>query len=263
MGDLRTAVTIKVMSFNIYHGEGLLDGKLDLQRIAEVVRESGADVIGMQEVDKHFSERSDYEDQGKRLAESLSMDYAYGANLKLETSSTGEPDREYGTLILSRYPIVSRRNRALPQVDSEEGYNEPRGLLETHLNIEGQRVVFLNTHLGLNEVERNAQVNWIIQQYGDCPEPILLAGDFNAEPSSPEIRRLKEVFQDAFEPFGLQDEPTLLEYKDIHAEPAEYHLTKRIDYVFSSGQVQLIGAERINCVVSDHLPVTGIYRLQL
>lgn len=263
MGGVHNFAVIKVMSFNIYHGEGLLDGRLDLGRIAEVIRDSGADVVGMQEVDKHFSERSGYEDQGRLLAEALNMNYAYGPNLRLESSSADEPDREYGTLILSRFPIVRQHNYPLPGETSEGHHNEPRGLLETILDVDGRPVLFLNTHLGLGEQERKAQVDWIIRKYGQSPEPVLLTGDFNAEPSSPEILKLKEVFQDAFEPFGLQDEPTLLE-KDLSGEdPSGYRLTKRIDYVFSSTQITLIGAERISRVVSDHLPITGTYRLTL
>lgn len=39
------------MTYNIHHGEGL-DGKVDLLRIAEVIKRERADVVGLQEVDK-------------------------------------------------------------------------------------------------------------------------------------------------------------------------------------------------------------------
>ena len=42
--------TITVLSYNIHHGEGL-DGKLDLQRIADVVKRENPDVVAFQEVD--------------------------------------------------------------------------------------------------------------------------------------------------------------------------------------------------------------------
>ena len=53
---------LRVASFNIHHGVGL-DGKLDLDRIAEVVRSTGAEVVGLQEVDRHLSVRSGWIDQ--------------------------------------------------------------------------------------------------------------------------------------------------------------------------------------------------------
>ncbi|HNZ49535.1 MAG TPA: hypothetical protein PKN92_11895, partial [Candidatus Hydrogenedentes bacterium] len=40
---------LAVMSYNIHHAEGM-DGKIDLDRIAAVVLESGADIVCFQEV---------------------------------------------------------------------------------------------------------------------------------------------------------------------------------------------------------------------
>ena len=47
-----TPVVLRVMTYNIHHAEGL-DGKVDLERIANVIRQSNADVIALQEVDKN------------------------------------------------------------------------------------------------------------------------------------------------------------------------------------------------------------------
>jgi len=38
--------SIKMMSYNIHHGEGT-DGKQDLKRIGDVIKNSNADVIGL------------------------------------------------------------------------------------------------------------------------------------------------------------------------------------------------------------------------
>lgn len=50
---------------------------MDLYRIAEVIAKSDADIIGLNEVDRHFSKRSDYEDQINWLAKQLNMDSAF------------------------------------------------------------------------------------------------------------------------------------------------------------------------------------------
>src|SRR5687768_38666 len=52
---------LPVMTFNIHHGVGL-DGRLDLARVAAVIRASGAEVIALQEVDRHYGERSAFAD---------------------------------------------------------------------------------------------------------------------------------------------------------------------------------------------------------
>ena len=55
--DSTTPVTLTLLSYNIHNGVGL-DGVLDLDRIADVIAASGADVVGLQEVDRHRRERS-------------------------------------------------------------------------------------------------------------------------------------------------------------------------------------------------------------
>ena len=55
------------VSYNIHHEVGE-DGALDPGRISEVIRAAGADVVALQEVDRHWSERSDFADQASELA---------------------------------------------------------------------------------------------------------------------------------------------------------------------------------------------------
>ena len=57
---------LTVMTYNIRTGIGM-DGVRDLERIAGVIRESAAVVVGLQEVDKGTT-RSDGVDQTKVLA---------------------------------------------------------------------------------------------------------------------------------------------------------------------------------------------------
>lgn len=95
---------LTVMSFNIHHGVGV-DGLLNLQRVADVIKTEGVDVVGLQEVDRHWGERSDFVDQAAWLADELDMHVVYGANLDLDPAQPGEPRRQYGTAILSERPI--------------------------------------------------------------------------------------------------------------------------------------------------------------
>ncbi|HEX6077405.1 MAG TPA: hypothetical protein VFZ32_19380 [Micromonosporaceae bacterium] len=71
---------LRVMCFNIHHGVGL-DGRLDLERIARVTESQAAEVVGLQEVDRHFSTRSTFVDQARWLADRLGMHVVFGANL--------------------------------------------------------------------------------------------------------------------------------------------------------------------------------------
>jgi hypothetical protein len=58
---------LSVMTYNIQHGAGE-DDRLDLRRIADEIRSGGVEVPALQEVDRHWSARSDFVDQAQWLA---------------------------------------------------------------------------------------------------------------------------------------------------------------------------------------------------
>ncbi len=120
------AAQVTVATYNIHHAEGV-DGRLDLPRIANELKKTKADVIGLQEVDRHFGVRSEFVDQAQRLAKRLDMDVVYGANLDLEPLQPGPaaPPVRHGDPV--EVPDHRRsRNTLLPRPEN----GEQRGLLE-------------------------------------------------------------------------------------------------------------------------------------
>lgn len=232
---------VRVMSFNIHHARGT-DDVVDLQRVAAVIEDSGARIVGLQEVDRHLSERSDFVDQATFLARRLDMQLVYGANLDLDPLQPGAPRRQYGTAILSDYPIRAWRNFLLPRT----GINEQRGLLKARLNIGGDRVLVYNTHLQHNsQAERLAQIDAIRGIIGTPEPPVVLVGDLNATPNSPEISAMTEGLRDAWVEAGVGNGYTA---------PAQNPMA-RIDYVMMSDDVVARSAAVIRSNASDHLPV--------
>ncbi|TMR99793.1 endonuclease/exonuclease/phosphatase family protein [Nonomuraea basaltis] len=232
---------IRVASFNIHHAQGV-DDKLDLQRVADVIRTGGADIVGLQEVDRHWSERSEFADQASWLAERLHMHVVYGANLDLDPLTPGAPRRQYGTAILSRYPILDWDNTLLPRYDG----HEQRGLLRALVQVRGVRVQVFNTHLQHNNAnERLEQVRAIQPLVAPREEPVVLTGDLNARPDAPEIRALSESLTDAWPRAGAGDG-----YTYPVAVPSA-----RIDYVFTSADVRVKSATVATSDASDHLPL--------
>jgi endonuclease/exonuclease/phosphatase family metal-dependent hydrolase len=152
------ARTVKVITYNIHHGAGV-DGVLDLERIAAAIESSDADVVGLQEVDNHWSERSDWVDQAAWLARRLRMHYRYAPNLDLPPLNPGEPNRQYGTAILSKYPIKDFSNTFLPLYPGQE----QRGLAVATLKVRGRDLRFANTHLTHNNnAERLDQAKKVV-----------------------------------------------------------------------------------------------------
>ena len=177
---------LTVAAYNIHYGADV-DERLDLERIAREIERGGADVIGLQEVDRHWAERSAFEDQARRLAKRLRMHYVYGANLDLEPPAAGQPRRQYGTAVLSAHPIRESRNTLLPRPRG----GEQRGLLEAVIDVRGVRMRFATTHLQHNNAEeRLAQSQRIAELLALAPEPTVFVGDLNARPGDPELAPL-------------------------------------------------------------------------
>jgi endonuclease/exonuclease/phosphatase family metal-dependent hydrolase len=230
-----------VATFNIHHGVGL-DGMLDLARVAATVERTGAEVVGLQEVDRHWSQRSNFVDQATWLADVLDMDLAFGANLDLDPPSPGAPRRQFGTAIMSAHKIRATTNTLLPRPLG----GEQRGLLEARIKVRGIPVRIFNTHLQHDsQVERLAQVARIREVLATAKESVVLLGDLNATPNTPEIAGLTDLLVDAWVTAGVGDGFTF--------DAATPHA--RIDYVMSSGNVVARTAAVVTTDAADHLPV--------
>lgn len=237
---------ITVMTYNIQHGRGVDTGVVDLERIAAVIRASGADIVGLQEVDRHWSSRSDFADQATILAASLGMHVVYGANLDWEPLVPGEPRRQYGTAILSRFPILESRNTYLPKIVPA---SEQRGLLKAIIDVRGVRVRVYNAHLQLNNAdERALQVATILDLIGTPVESAILLGDFNACPDTAEIALLDRHFADAWVTSGDGGNgyTHCADWPDV-----------RIDYLFVARNLDVARAEVVRTLASDHLPLVA------
>jgi endonuclease/exonuclease/phosphatase family metal-dependent hydrolase len=227
-----------VMTFNIHHGEGT-DRVVDTQRIARLIREQHADIVALQEIDRGTA-RVNGRDILRELADETGMISAFGRTIDFQGG-------EYGVGILTRFPILRERQTLF----KETSQGEQRGVLQMVLDIHGTEVVVMNTHLDdRREQERRAAAEELIQfatQYEG--KPILLCGDFNSEPESRPILRLREQFDDAWTVIGKKDDKTF---------PSE-HPNKTIDYLFCrrGSNVVPLNMSVISTNVSDHCPVIG------
>src|SRR5690606_9126540 len=86
--------SVRILTYNIYHANPpSKPNVIDIQAIADVINQSGADVVGIQEVDIKVS-RSEMMDQAEKLAELTGMHYYFSKGIDLEKGF-------YGTLLLS------------------------------------------------------------------------------------------------------------------------------------------------------------------
>ena len=105
----------------------------------------------------------------ERLARELDMQAVPGLRIVRRTG-------EYGNAILTRLPILNVRRH-----DLSHSWFEPRGALDVQVDVAGQPVRFIATHLGLRRSERRAQWRALLTALAESTRdvPIILAGDMN------------------------------------------------------------------------------------
>lgn len=239
----RDASQLRVMTYNIHYGTGI-SGELDLEKTAEVIRAADADIIGLQEVDRNFGERSRFQDQPRLLASFLGMHHVYGESLKVPHLSLSRGVGHYGNMILSRYPIIDSEVLRLP---TKWGI-EPRTALKATIAAPQGEIVVWATHLGLSSAGRLEQVRTLLAAISQEERPSVLLGDFNALPESAEIRLVASQLQDAGK-------------LDRRGQGTFYvgsgQSMPRIDYVWLDESFSVSSYAVIPSPASDHLAVVA------
>lgn len=280
---------MRFLSFNIQYGFGS-DGVYDLSRAARVI--AGADIACLQEVDRHWS-RSGFDDQPALLQAALPDRYAvYGPAFDMDASGVAggtvhNRRRQFGPMILSRWPILWSRLHLLPLWPMLDPINTQTGALEACIAAPGGPVRVLSVHLAhVGVAERLAQIahlkaalapvgpwsgtddeptrNWTESQPAPpCPTEMLWLGDFNCEPGSAEHlaitgqtpyhpgARYAGAMVDAVAACGVQ----LHSHEKVIA--GERRL-RQLDHIFASASY----APRLRrawvdatCPASDHFPL--------
>lgn len=170
-----TRQTIRMMSFNIFHGEGM-DGVIDTDRQARIIRRLAPDVVAIQEVDS-ATRRVEGRDILRKLASECLMHPLFVPAIDFMGG-------KYGIGILSRERPIGYRTVPLP------GGKEARILVV----VEFARYYFCCTHLSTNPQERAATVALLNGIERNREKPLFLAGDLNSAPDSPVMQELGEHY---------------------------------------------------------------------
>jgi endonuclease/exonuclease/phosphatase family metal-dependent hydrolase len=228
-------VNIKVLTYNIRHCLGI-DGSVSLKAVASTIAATGAQIAGLQEVDC-CNPRSLFFNQAHKLGRLLGMYAIFGPNVRWGCLA------RLGNAVMSTCPIVSYRNYPLPSA------GEKRGLLRAEIVVHDRPVLFYTTHLGLSQEERLRQVDTIMSIISADEVPLVLTGDFNAQPSTAEMQMMQDLL--------------------IPAGPAGAGLTfpanfpkYEIDYIFVSKHWAVRDAGVHDSRASDHLPLTAVLELR-
>ncbi len=268
------AQELKVMTFNIWHGgreTGELAGPL---RVVDIIRDSGADIVAMQET----------YGSGERIAGEL------GYSLYLRSDNLS---------IMSRYPIM----------DTLDAY-EPFNSGAVTIDVDGQPVVVASNWLNYpfdywDLLEKGKSIDsaaWREQFQGEknagilrgivnvlrpviensAMVPVIVCGDFNSGSHLdwvPETRHLNQGYVMPFPATQLMEEEGFIDsFREIHPDPLAVRgitwtpalpeaFQDRIDYIFYKGDIlkavdsKIIDTHPVS-YPSDHAAVLTTFQIK-
>ena len=286
MGSLRLA------SYNIQYGKGK-DGRYDLSRIVGDLGDR--DIIALQEVETNFT-RSGLVDQPATIADLLPhMYWVFGPGINIDASVVQQGRvvqrrRQYGNMVLSRWPILSSVTHPLPKIALTGIFHQQRCLVETVIATQDGPLRFMSVHLDhvspdtrLPQVEMMMELalngrqrggNWGGNQTGDAftegpppmPEDVVIMGDMNFACDGPEYARIlgdmSPWYGRTYRAGGLVDAWTCAGHAEGDGDTCPHDDgdvgQRRIDHCFVSARLgPMVSAMSIGSEAqgSDHNPI--------
>jgi endonuclease/exonuclease/phosphatase family metal-dependent hydrolase len=228
--------TVPVLSYNIHECVGA-DRRRDPSRIAQIIKESGAQIVGLQEVHSDSS-GEDHLHQMNYLSAATGLQAVAGPAVERRNG-------HYGNVLLTSCKVL-----AVHKLNLSYRAREPRGAIDADLDVGGEVVRVIVTHLGLSPAERRFQVRKLLSAFSERrSETVIVLSDFNEWlPTGRSLRwihthlgktALVRTFPSRFPLFALD----------------------RIWVSPSSALVQLCCMRTPLCrVASDHLPLKAIIK---
>ncbi len=255
---------IRAVNWNIARGSRF-------EEITNFLRDANADVIVLQEVDKH-ARRSSYRNIAEQLAQKLGFNYVFGVEFQELSQGTRDAPAYHGQATLSRWPITHCRvlrfgnqssfwhpNRWIPPLAPFQRRLGGRMALVSHTTIREKTMVIYNLHLESRNGDdlRHSQLAEVLKdtlQYG-LDMPVIVAGDFNFDLTETRNACLAREMQ--------FDNP----FAHLHLRTAESpwpgHCTT-IDWILVRGPLKPVSPEVHDSVsASDHYPLSVNLELPL
>ena len=223
---------LTILTYNI-EGHAALIRSDHLEQIAKVIRDSKADIVGLEEVHRG-TWQSRFRDQALTLAQLTGMSVAFAPSFTVFGGG-------FGNAILTRGTLRDAYVVDLPS------FGEPRAMLIGHIDIDGKSLLFNVAHLaawgGLNTRIRTTEVDCVVSRMVGERGNFILVGDFNSDPSTPEIMHARATPQ--------------LQFVNPLDAPTHRLMNKTIDYIIASPSITKVSSRVLQSGPSDHWPVVA------
>lgn len=237
------AIAVTVLVLNMHAGQDAARAD-NLGRVAALIRDTRADVVLLQEVDRN-TRRSQQVDQPAVLQRLTGLRALFGRTLDYDGGAYGIASLAAGPIdgAVTPLPVDPPQARA-------GGSTEPRGVLIARVRLAGLPLTVANTHLDASRDDRYRlqEIDRLIAALARerSNGSLLVGGDFNSTPDSETHARMRRAgYVDAWTSCGAGPELTY---------PADAPV-KRIDYLFLGPGVRCTSAQVLPFQGSDHRPV--------
>ncbi|MFD6093210.1 endonuclease/exonuclease/phosphatase family protein [Oerskovia sp. NPDC060338] len=236
---------LTVLDWNLHYGVSATPS-VDLDEVVAIVRDSGAQVVTLQEVSR-----------GWVLGGGVDMASYLARETGLEVEFVGAADRQFGNAVLWNPDVVAASDVARLALPLGAGPQNRSTVSATFTPVDGDTswpggVRVTSVHLQHREANTPTRIDQLDALFAAEPVtgPYLLAGDLNAEPGWDEIELV--------ESHGLVSGQDDVGNPGDLTSPADAP-AYRIDWVFGSG-LEFQRVTVLDVAWSDHRPLVAVVR---
>ena len=228
---------MKILQWNIWYKE-------DINNIAKELKRIDADVVCIQELSFIGDDRNS--------VKVLNEIYPY---IYYEVADTFLDGRSQCNAILSKYPFIEKNNNYVqePGIDKNDYSKEGRIYIEVSINYNDKVYNIGTTHLSythkFEETElKDKEVNKLIDII-KSKDNYIFTGDLNTIKTSKYISKISEYYINHATTNTWTTKP--FSYNGFVANELDY----KLDYVFTSNDINIQSIEVVDTIYSDHLPI--------
>jgi endonuclease/exonuclease/phosphatase family metal-dependent hydrolase len=243
---------LKVMSYNIANARGNTKDfwkrfkrrknvEKNLDDIVRVIKKSGAELIGLQEVDFN-SARTHNIEQARYIAERLNYNY-----ISEEKYFHFPPFYSLGNAVISKYPLQHVKTHNYGGGLFGRLSHLFKGFLDVRISLPGKELDFIVTHLyTTGEGKRVDESKQLLKYLRKKSTQFILVGDFNCSHGT--------------KPIDILEKSGLFETEHLHKQVPTYPSDKpkhSIDHIIPYKGFGIENYHTLKCGSSDHAPIVG------
>jgi len=230
-------MNIKLLQWNTWYKE-------DIKNKISLLKEINADIYCLQELNENDNEFNHIKSK---------------LELKGYLRTTNTIHGSQGNAILTKYSTVNSHTLYIkqPKEPSTSFSDEARIYIETTLDINGKKLIIGTTHMSYTKAfkedklrdEESQKLLNIIKEYKSS---FIFCGDLNLTEKSKLVKSLDYNFKHAGPEYSEKTWATKeFDYGNFKVNSLDY----RLDYVFTTEDINVINSKIVETEYSDHLPI--------